>query len=230
MLTHTHWDHIQGIPFFRPLHRRGNRVRILGYEGAKHGLITVLSGQMETPYFPITLEQTAADVEVEELRKQSFSLGAFEVRTFRAHHPGVCYGYRLSTSASSMAYFPDSETRLSAGLEHDGKVKKDGAPNSFIEFLRGVDVLVLDSQYDCEEYTRFAGWGHGCVDDAVEVAIAADVKRLFLFHHDPDHDDARVDKMLEHARSLSAARGSDLEIYAASEGLRVQLASRRQAV
>jgi phosphoribosyl 1,2-cyclic phosphodiesterase/ActR/RegA family two-component response regulator len=230
LLTHTHWDHIQGLPFFRPLHRNGNRVRILGYEGAKHGLITVLSGQMETPYFPITLEQTAADVQVEELRNHSFSLGAFEVRTFRAHHPGVCYGYRLSTGGCSMAYFPDSETRLSAGLGQDGKLKQDGAPNSFIEFLRGVDVLVLDSQYDREEYTRFAGWGHGCVDDAVEVAIAAGVRKLFLFHHDPDHDDARIDQMLNHARSLSATRASHLEINAASEGLCVPLVSQRQAV
>ena len=93
-----------------------------------------------------------------------------------------------------------------------------------IEFVRGVDVLILDAQYDHAEYVRHIGWGHGCVDDVVALAIKAEVKQLFLFHHDPDHDDAKVESMLSHARKLVAAQNSSLQVHAAREGELVRLA------
>jgi ribonuclease BN (tRNA processing enzyme) len=108
-------------------------------------------------------------------------------------------------------------------LNGSGKFPPGAAPSPFVEFIRGVDVLILDSQYDCAEYARFTGWGHGCVDDAVEVAVAAGVRRLIMFHHDPEHDDARIDAMLEHARRLCGDRGARLVVDAAFEGLTVPL-------
>jgi ribonuclease BN (tRNA processing enzyme) len=92
-----------------------------------------------------------------------------------------------------------------------------------IEFLRGSDLAIMDTQYDAEEYKEHTGWGHGCLDDVVALALEAEVRTLFLFHHDPDHDDAKVSQMLAHAREIVAARNGKLHVEAAREGVTVEL-------
>lgn len=228
LLTHTHWDHIQGLPFFRPIYRPQNRLRILGYEGARHGLSNVLSSQMESPYFPVALGELPANVEIEELKEMSFNVGRVRVEAWFANHPGICVGYRLFTQDGSIAFFPDNEPfrrrRSGPGNEAALRYAQD-ADQKMVEFLRGTDVLVMDTQYDAEEYQRHIGWGHGCLDDVVELALAAGAKQLFLFHHDPDHDDAKVTHMVAHARRLVAAQGGQLRVDAAREGATVELAT-----
>lgn len=231
LLSHTHWDHIQGLPFFQPLYFPNNRVRILGYEGARSGLFKVLSSQMESPYFPVGLKELPSNVEIDELRDLDFQIGSVRVEAFFANHPGICVGYRLTTPEGSIAFFPDNEPPHR--LQHQTGMQADEAKRGFaeqesrkfVEFLRDVDVLILDSQYDAEEYTRHEGWGHGCVDDVVQIAIEARAKRLFLFHHDPDHDDAKVASMVTHARQLAAKMKSPIQIEAAREGQVVQFAT-----
>jgi len=230
LLSHTHWDHIQGLPFFLPVYQPNNRLRILGYEGARHGLEAVLASQMESPFFPIGLREVPANIHIEELKESSFEIGPVQVRACPAFHPGVCVGYRLSTAEGSLAFFPDNELRHSKG---PGAPESNGEPPSptfgraenamLIEFLRGTDVLIMDAQYDHEEYRQHIGWGHGCLDEVVELALEADIKRLFLFHHDPDHDDARISRMVSEARQLVAARRGTLEVEAAREGTTVEL-------
>jgi len=232
LLTHTHWDHIQGLPFFPPIYQPHCRLRILGYEGARRGLVNVLTGQMESPYFPVPFGELPGNIEVEELKDMEFKVGPVRVSTWFANHPGICVGYRIHTDQGSIAFFPDNEPHCR--YEPDGSVLPARADASLeyaraqeakmIEFVRGADVLILDAQYDRAEYVRHIGWGHGCVDDVVALAMRAGVKQLYLFHHDPDHDDTKVESMLAQARQLVAAQNSPMQVHAAQEGVLVKLA------
>ena len=232
LLTHTHWDHIQGLPFFRPVYQPQCRMRILGYEGARRGLVNVLSGQMESPYFPVLFDELPGNIQIEELRDMEFQVGALRVKAWFANHPGICVGYRIFTDEGSVAFFPDNEPHTSLHNRTKPPSADDEASLAYaqaqeqktVEFLRGTDALILDSQYDCEEYKSHIGWGHGCVDYAVSLAIKAGVKKLFLFHHDPEHDDDKVENMLAHARKLVAEQKSSLLVDAAREGVVVELA------
>jgi phosphoribosyl 1,2-cyclic phosphodiesterase/CheY-like chemotaxis protein len=232
LLTHTHWDHIQGLPFFQPVYKPQNHLCILGYEGARQGLATILTGQMESPFFPIGLREVPANIHIEELKDMAFNVGAVRVRACFANHPGICVGYRLFTSCGSIAFFPDNEPypKDRRSPEDKGSVEGPGAEFSrgenqkMVDFLRGADVLVMDTQYDQAEYQRHVGWGHGCLDDVVALALQAEVKQLFLFHHDPDHDDAKISQMAAHARQLVAERNGAMQVAAAKEGLTIELA------
>jgi phosphoribosyl 1,2-cyclic phosphodiesterase/CheY-like chemotaxis protein len=231
LLSHTHWDHIQGLPFFTPIYQPRCRLRILGFEGARRGLVNVLTGQMESPYFPVPFGELPGNIEVDELKDLDFPVGNLKVSAWFANHPGICVGYRIETQEGSIVFFPDNEphcrydekgdahpTRKDASLEYARSQEA-----KMTEFIRGADVVILDAQYDRAEYEKHVGWGHGCVDDVVTLALRADVKQLFLFHHDPDHDDVKIDQMLAHARHIVAKAKSPMLVEAAVEGRVVNL-------
>jgi phosphoribosyl 1,2-cyclic phosphodiesterase len=214
LITHTHWDHIQGFPFFIPAYEAKNEVVLVGFKGARRDLQEAFSNQMGSPYFPISMEQMRCRLTIREITGPGFKIGAVPVRAQFVNHPGKCAGYRLSTPGGDISFLPDAELRKFAG---DLKV---------LEFIRDSEVLILDSQYNPEEHRTHLGWGHSCADDSVVFAIKANVKRLFLFHHDPDHDDEEVSRMLARARQEAARRNSPLVIEAAREGLKVELAKK----
>ena len=238
LITHSHWDHVQGFPFFSPAYDAVNRLRILGFEGAREGLAGIFSSQMESPFFPIGLSQLPGHLTFEELRSMEFSIGQVRVRAAFANHPGVCVGYRLDTDAGSLVYMPDHEPfhrlRSQPALPEELREKAEDFARSedekIVQFLHQADVLVLDAQFDAEEYASHAGWGHSSVDDAVDLALRAEVRRLFLFHHDPAHTDAKLDQMVQYARKLVAQSGKGLEVEAAREGLECELRSVEKVV
>ncbi|MGA2175260.1 MAG: response regulator [Verrucomicrobiota bacterium] len=227
LISHTHWDHIQGLPFFGAAYNPRNRLQILGYEGARAGLQAALSSQMESPYFPVGWQQLPGNIVLQELKQPQFYIGPIRVDTMYLNHPGVCVGYRLNTSAGSVAYLPDNEPFQRYKYHADPKAQHGSTEilqfarrmdQKLGDFIHGADVLIIDAQYDLEEYQTRVGWGHGCVDDVVALALNANVKRLYLFHHDPSHDDAKISSMVEWARQFVAALGEKLTVEAAREG------------
>jgi phosphoribosyl 1,2-cyclic phosphodiesterase/CheY-like chemotaxis protein len=226
LITHTHWDHIQGFPFFLPAYQARNQLRILGYEGARAGLYSTLAGQMESPYFPIGLDQMPGNIVIEELKEMRFAIGTIQVEACFTNHPGVCVGYRLATTHGSLVYMPDNESFAKNGVgRSNGTAVGTPLDNRLVDFIRNADLLICDAQYDAREYESHIGWGHGCVDEVVRLSTAANVKRLFLFHHDPAHDDQFISNMLIHARKLALQAKSALQIEAAREGQQVLLAA-----
>jgi phosphoribosyl 1,2-cyclic phosphodiesterase/FixJ family two-component response regulator len=236
LISHTHWDHIQGLPFFDAAYNPKNRLRILGYEGARAGLLAALSSQMESPYFPVGWQQLPGHIILQELKQPQFHIGSIKVDTVYLNHPGICVGYRLNTSAGSVAYLPDNEPFQRYKYHADPKARLGSTEilefarrmdQKLVDFIHGADVLIIDAQYDLEEYQTRVGWGHGCVDDVVALALNANVKRLFLFHHDPSHDDAKLSGMVEWARKFVSALGDTLTVEAAREGVEIVLKAAR---
>ncbi|MDQ6625979.1 MAG: response regulator [Verrucomicrobiota bacterium] len=235
LITHTHWDHIQGLPFFQPAYNQKNEIRVLGYEGARAGLAAILAGQMETPFFPVSLRDLPGNIAIEELKEMEFSIGKVRVQSKFANHPGICAGYRLNTSGGSIAFFPDNEPYELLKLHvadrdqtsvQDAREFAKTERAKLVDFLRDADVLIMDAQYTDSEYQQHIGWGHGALSRVVSLAIEAKVHKLILFHHDPQHDDAKVDEMLQGARLLALESGQALEVEAAQEGAELWLNAR----
>ena len=228
LITHMHWDHIQGFPFFVPSYNDKNRIRIFGY----NGLQEILKGQMATPFFPIELYDLPGRIQFESPASMDFKIGKVRVHARRMNHPGICVGYRIVTSKGSISYLPDHESYDAFKLHAPGshslspeqiKQRAHQERAELVKFLKGSDILILDSQYTDEEYQAHVGWGHGSLSSVVSLALDAGIRKLILFHHDPTHDDQMIDKMVQTARKLAAKGKNDLEVEGAREGAEIVL-------
>jgi len=225
LITHAHWDHIQGLPFFAPAYEKKNEICVRGYDGVDTSFGEIMAEPMKAPFFPIAMRELSATIDIKKLAEMEFCLGKVRVRARFVNHPGICAGYRVFTSAGSIAFLPDHEPYRflhSAKANHmnpeDAKKTGEEERIGLVKFLHASDLLILDAQYTDAEYERHIGWGHGSVSSAVSLALDAKVRRLLLFHHDPGHDDTKVDAMIDDARRLIRDSGKELEVDAAREG------------
>ncbi len=215
-IGHTHWDHIQGFPFFGPAFLANSELNIYAPSGFQRRVEDAIAGQMQYSYFPITLRDLRSRIHFNELEEGFFRIGDLLVQTQYLNHTAPTLAYRISGSDATVAYVTDHEPFWKPSSD---MVFRHPGDQRHVAFLKGADLIIHDAQYSDEEYSSKIGWGHSTVEYATDVALASGSGRLALFHHDPAHDDATVGSMEATARARVNARGASLEVFAAAEGL-----------
>jgi phosphoribosyl 1,2-cyclic phosphodiesterase len=211
-LTHAHWDHVQGLPFFSPLYRPGARVHIYGPPALGATLERAVRDQMRPPAFPVSFDALPATINFHVASDAGVACGELVVRPLPVRHPGGAVGWRVdhAPSGAAVAYMPDNEI-AGAG---------EGVSRAaWMDTLRGVSLLVHDSTYTRDELPNRRGWGHSSWDEAVRLAFDAGIGRVVLFHHHPDRGDRGVDRVVDEARAFAESLGGSLAVTAAAEGL-----------
>ena len=217
-LTHAHWDHIQGIPFFAPIFQGGNRFTIWGSKEFKTGVDRVIRDQMLPVVFPVPFEALAAKISFAEIAEEEERKGnGYLVKAFGVCHPGGALGYRFSSrdgTGSSFVYISDNELR-----DVDSYGARPEWQDDLVRFVAGAEMLIHDATYTNDEYSRHRGWGHSTYDDAISLAIRAGVKQLVLFHHKPERSDEDLERCVAECQKVIADRGAPLTVIAAAEGM-----------
>lgn len=215
LVSHLHWDHVQGIPFFTPMLAAGARLDVYAPRQADCSLAEAVGKFMTPPYFPVEIDALPGEFRFHEMEDGPIDIDGAKVTAASVPHVGPTIGYRVEFDGVSIVYVSDHQQPAPGSTE----VAPEVAPE-VLELCEGADLLIHDAQYDDDELAQRPDWGHCTPDYAVEVAARAGVRRLALFHHDPAHSDARIDELHHRAAERAASRGID-EVIAASEGLTV---------
>ena len=213
LLTHVHWDHVQGLPFFAPLYDPRLRLTFGVAAAVEPAVRATLQQQMRPPSFPVRLDALRSTIGFLPVPDAGTRVHDATVRPIEAHHPDGAVGWRIDDADGTrlLAFLPDNEIDEAHG--------RHGLRSRWVESLRGVRLLLHDATYLPADAPRHRGWGHSAWDEAVRLAVEARVERLVLFHHHPDRSDTAVDRIVDEARALAASLGSPLRILAAAEGL-----------
>jgi len=218
LLSHLHWDHVQGLPFFTPLHMEGSTLDVFGPRQDEGQLGDVFAQMMRPPFFPIRPADLPADIRFHDTGEDDFPVGLAKVRSRWVRHVGNTLGFRIEWNGASVAYIPD---------HGPGTVVTDAddyIPPGILELCDGVDLLIHDAQHTTEEYEPKRHWGHCTVEYALHVAREAGVRSLVLFHHDPLHGDDAMDRIASEARDRAAEMGIP-ELIVARDRLQLHLAA-----
>jgi phosphoribosyl 1,2-cyclic phosphodiesterase len=221
-ITHTHWDHIQGFPFFSPAYAPGFELVIYGMSGFRKDLKSIFQGQLDRDYFPVQFEDMHAKIEFRSLEANGIQLGPFRVEWEFTHHPSPTVGFKIEANGKKLAYVTDNEF-LHGYLGAPQRVGLDNAilvsHRCLVDFLADVDLLVGEAQYTNEEYQDKIGWGHSSLSNACVLARLAGVKRWVVTHHDPLHDDEFLENKLNLTKEILRDLDYSIEVVHGYDGL-----------
>lgn len=209
LLTHLHWDHVQGLPFFSPFLAPSSTTTILGPPEPDTDFATAIAGFLRPPYFPVRLEDLPSSFVFRDFADETVEVGGAQITAAQVPHKGETNGYRIDIGDVSIAYIPD----------HQQPENGTDIADSVLELVDGVDLLIHDAQFTDELLEQRSDWGHCTPAYALHVAETANVKTLALFHHDPLHSDDTVDEL----RDQTALKASTTRVVAAAEGLKISL-------
>jgi phosphoribosyl 1,2-cyclic phosphodiesterase len=224
LFSHTHWDHIQGFPFFVPAYRPTTTLRVYDVERDDDRVHRLLMGQMRSEYFPVSFVDLGSKIVPSNLQGGRTTIEGVVVEALEQVHPGRSYAYSFGHGATKVIYATDSELDRVVENHDDITARPDALrrlPRSIVEFVAGADLLIADAQYDDDNFRD--GWGHARASTVVDLAVQAGVKQLALFHHDPTLSDAAVDAKVGRAAARAAAAGSRLGVFGAREGIELKL-------
>ena len=225
LVSHFHWDHIQGFPFFTPAYIPGNRFRVFG-GGVRVGTERMFVGQMEDAYFPVPLKAMGSDLSFHDFGGETVQIGPAEVSYCIASHPGVSLAFKIKCGKATVVYASDHEYRVGheMGTPVEESLDIDSCDGKFLDFIKGADLYIGEGQYTAGEYRTRVGWGHSIWQDTLAVVGELRPRRFMLYHHDPDHSDRWVDGQVQEAQRFLAERGvEDVRVDASYEGLTVDL-------
>ncbi len=214
LLSHNHWDHIQGFPFFGPLYQAGREICItpgLTEEIRPEGILE----QMKGSFFPVPREAIAANVVIQSYADHSWSIGEAKICRLRMNHPGGGSCYTIEYKNRKLAYITDNELYP--------PYKKNTDFLDFVLFSKDADLLIHDAQYVIEDMPAKSGWGHSVAEEAVKLALACNVKKLALYSHDPEREDKMVDDIVDQASFIIEVGGGSTECVGAREGMSLKL-------
>lgn len=214
-LSHYHWDHIQGLPFFAPAYNAGNMLTILGAEHPEFPLERIFSNQMESIHFPVRSSSLSAHISFKKLSLGNYFIAETEVKTIRTNHPGINFSYSLTFDDCKLIYMTDNELlpQIARAKSHIAYERED-----FIRFIQGADMLIHDAQYSDNEYLEKKGWGHSTWRETAKLAVEGEVKHLILFHHDPNHSDGIIDSFVKECKEEFKKRKASTKCSGAIEG------------
>ncbi len=223
LLSHYHWDHIQGIPFFVPIYQKGRQITFYGVPGSEKSIEKLLSDQMERDYFPININEVPSEIKYEHLSSnQTLRLDGADIKTLKVYHPSPTLTFKVIENDKCIVYMTDNELDVEGENKNNLNEKLKEKNKELIEFCSGCDYLIHDMMYDSLLKDKL-GWGHSSNKALAHFAIMAEVKNLIFFHYNPEYTDEKIDAILEETRDCLKRNGSDINCIAASEGLKITL-------